>query len=222
MISKMEFDLDVMLTDPKLFTEQMIRRCVRPAMEQGMRVIAEQALENVAQHDSELTGTRDWWTDKEHEKNTRRPKLRDSIVIGVIIDKAQMLVRGTIEVLEDARYIGRFLEYGHKKFIYGRDTGEFVEPKPWLRPAFDSRRDQAESVFASELRKCINRRRKRSGILKVVTIGVVAGGVVYSKGVSGGSTAFPDEIFAGYGGGGARVDVPAYTPSPTETYWVAA
>lgn len=53
-------------------------------------------------------------------------------------------------------WYGRLVEHGHAIVKGGRVIGH-VPPKPFLRPAFDEKVDEAQSVIADELKRRIER-----------------------------------------------------------------
>ena len=50
---------------------------------------------------------------------------------------------------------GHLVENGHEVISHGKRTGTRTEPKPFVRPAFDAEKSNAERIIAVELRNGI-------------------------------------------------------------------
>lgn len=94
--------------------------------------------------------------------------LRDNIVTEIVREQEGVSVRVAIGPSEEAWY-GKLVEQGHAKVSGGQRreyraakreggkdfewSGGYVAPRPFLRPAFDEKKAEAEQVMADDLRR---------------------------------------------------------------------
>ena len=221
MIGKVEAQLDITLLDPSLITDEMLERCVKPAMNAAVQVIADAATDKLRDHQSAFTGTSQKWSKKAKERNENRMKLVDGVRTKVFVDKEQNTVSGNVFLADEVKHIGTFLEFNRPHIFWGK--GESVrQGTPFMRPAYEEQKENAEQTFAEHMRRCLSRK-KRSGIYRKTAKVLIAAGVVASlKALQGGAgTGFEplpeynprDPLY------GTALPV---TGAPSETYYVAA
>ena len=126
----------------------MFPKILRPAMEEAMELMADAARENLEAHQSRLTGTALWWTDKAKERAYQRRPLIESIRVSSFVSNGE--ITGFVFVQSDAAHIGRFLEWGTEDStsqVYGNYIGRGRVPYPFLRPAYENNRLRVVVLF---------------------------------------------------------------------------
>jgi len=76
-------------------------------------------------------------------------------VTSKIIDKNRDRISGIIYHKAPAHH-AHLVEYGHRMFIHGKDTGKMVPPHPYMRPAFEAHKAAAFVLIINKMRAQIN------------------------------------------------------------------
>lgn len=84
---------------------------------------------------------------KKHLRDTIRSEVRD-------YGRVKVLVVGP-EYPAGAH--GHLVEFGHREFLFGRETGRRVPPKPFMRPAVDLTKSEQMQILDETLRAGIEK-----------------------------------------------------------------
>ena len=68
--------------------------------------------------------------------------------------------RGIVRIQAGERFLAehaQLIEYGHRVFSHGVDTGKRAKARPFLGPALDKNKEKVSAMFIAELRRNLDR-----------------------------------------------------------------
>jgi hypothetical protein len=139
--------------DVEGITKMIVDDVFKPAMAEGIEVIAEAARDNLRAHQSRLTGSALWWTDKAKEAAYQREPLIESIRTSMFVAKGELT--GFVYVKSAAAHVAYFVEYGvadDQKQVYGNYTGRGEPPRPFMRSAAETHGQRAVRTMQAGVR----------------------------------------------------------------------
>lgn len=127
---------DAVIGALQLFGGGATKKTLRKSLRRAAKNTAEKAKANINSRSGQLRGTIKVRAGKQD---------RDAVSVAVISAGAAY---GDV-------YYGAFLELGHKRGKRGTPNREQVEPKPYLRPAFDTTANAAQQMVIDDLNEQI-------------------------------------------------------------------
>lgn len=83
-------------------------------------------------------------------------------VVGPIVGKHKSGKRRGQTRFRGVGHLGHLIEHGHKKVLWGRRTGGWVEGSPFMRPAWDANKSRVQQVLIAKLRAGIEREARKA------------------------------------------------------------
>lgn len=120
-------------------TQKALRAAAKPVIEMAVSLCPE----------SFVTGTRDLWSKSLKAKRAGVKDLRDTIT-SVTRDYGEVKV----EIVGPARpagALGHLVEFSRRKILWGRDSGQEIQGKPFLRPAAEITKDEQRAALVKVL-----------------------------------------------------------------------
>ena len=143
-------DMDHIL---KQLPDMMQRGAMDKALPAAGKAVAKRAKELCPR--SARTDSTELWSKKTAGDRSNVKPLAETIAVEV--RKYDTVSVAVIGPQYPAGALGHLVEHGHREFLYGRQTGRRVQPKPFMRPAADETKGEQEAammrVLKAELEK---------------------------------------------------------------------
>jgi hypothetical protein len=104
-------------------------------------------------HRSEKTGTRELWSDKAKERNSKRVGLWKSIIARVGYDKRTGQIFGSVGPSEMDAWIGWFIQVGREAMWWGRPGDGMTKPYPFVTMAGKNTQAKQQQKIAEHVKK---------------------------------------------------------------------
>lgn len=120
-------------------SKEMGKKAIRRALNKAAKYLQEKIKEKTP----EITGN-----------------LKEGIEVGAIEDRGAFT--GSVVFSHKRKaFHAHLVEFGHRKFIHGKDTGERVPPHPYFRPAVDENEAAVAKIVEDEMRAALDRAVKK-------------------------------------------------------------
>jgi hypothetical protein len=138
--------------DMNKILEQLPLMLQRGAMDKALRAAGKVAQKRARElcPRSARTDSTELWSKKTAADRSNVKPLADTI--GVVVRKYDTVSVAVVGPQYPAGALGHLIERGHREFLYGRETGRRVPPKPFLRPAADETKGEQEAAMLRVLK----------------------------------------------------------------------